>query len=402
VSRFHSYLNSASSILQVYKGEQPFHIFLRSFFKENKKYGSRDRKIVSHLCYCYFRLGLALQELPIADRLLAGLFLCEKNPNEFFSELQPEWNELIGLPADQKAAMLGFSLQEIFPFAEELSNDISIHDYSASMIIQPDLFIRVRPGYENNVKQKLQEAHVQFNQVTHSCLRLENSIQVDKTLQLNKEVVVQDYNSQRISEFLIMVENYLRSKSNITSERSPVLKIYDCCAASGGKSILAYDYLKPIELTVSDVRRSILRNLKERLSTAGIENYSAFVKDLTLANSKPDTQNLAPESFDLVICDAPCTGSGTWSRTPEQLYYFKQQKIGHYQDLQLSIVRNVAPLVKKGGFLLYITCSVFRKENEDIVNYSREQAGLELEKVEMLKGYDKKADTLFAALLTKK
>jgi 16S rRNA (cytosine967-C5)-methyltransferase len=213
---------------------------------------------------------------------------------------------------------------------------------------------------------------------------------------------VQDYNSQRISEFLEVAGHSLRKESNIAGTRSSILKIYDCCAASGGKSILAYDYLRPIDLTVSDVRKSILVNLEKRFSVAGITNYSAFVKDLTVINPKPETQNPKPKTFDLVICDAPCTGSGTWSRTPEQLYYFRKQRIGHYRDLQLSILSNVVNLLNQNGFLLYITCSVFREENENVIEYINQQEDVELVKMELLRGYDKRADTLFAALLQKK
>jgi 16S rRNA (cytosine967-C5)-methyltransferase len=333
---------------------------------------------------------------------LAALFVCEKNPNEIIAELQPQWNELTALPAQEKAAILGFSIQEVFPFDEESSSDINIIEYSTSMFAQPDLFLRIRPGFENRVKEKLRQAEVQFNQVTHSCLRLENSIQADKILQLDREVVVQDYNSQRVAEFLQAAGNSLRKEFPNSSGESSALRVYDCCAASGGKSILAFDVMPNIRLFVSDIRESILENLKGRFAMAGIENYSVFMKDLTLPVPKPETKKPKSSAFDLVICDAPCTGSGTWSRTPEQLYYFKKRQIGHYQDLQLSILRNVAALVKKGGFLLYVTCSVFRKENEEIVSFAKEKMGLEIEKAELLNGYDKKADTLFAALLRKK
>jgi 16S rRNA (cytosine967-C5)-methyltransferase len=57
-------------------------------------------------------------------------------------------------------------------------------------------------------------------------------------------------------------------------------------------------------------------------------------------------------------------------------------------------------MVKKGGYLLYITCSVFKKENEEVIEYLERDFNLKVQKMELLKGYDKKADSLFAALLT--
>jgi 16S rRNA (cytosine967-C5)-methyltransferase len=119
---------------------------------------------------------------------------------------------------------------------------------------------------------------------------------------------------------------------------------------------------------------------------------------IDLAGSKFDFQY---SNFDLIICDAPCTGSGTWSRTPEQLYYFREKKIDEYSSLQKKIVSNVIPHLANGGYLCYITCSVFKKENEIVVDFIQEKFNLEIIRIEVLKGYDKKADTMFAALLRK-
>jgi 16S rRNA (cytosine967-C5)-methyltransferase len=177
---------------------------------------------------------------------------------------------------------------------------------------------------------------------------------------------------------------------------SDKLGVWDCCAASGGKSIMAKDVLGDIELMVSDVRESILINLQKRFAAAGIRNYESLVVDLS------KTLNIALPSFNLIIADVPCTGSGTWSRTPEQLYYFDTNKIDEYAALQRKIAGNVIPQLESGGYLLYITCSVYKKENEEAVEYIKEKFNLEVVQLDLLKGYDKKADTLFAALLQKK
>ena len=103
----------------------------------------------------------------------------------------------------------------------------------------------------------------------------------------------------------------------------------------------------------------------------------------------------------MIIADVPCTGSGTWSRTPEQLYFFNHQTIERFSDLQKRILSNVIPFLKSEGYLLYITCSVFKKENEEIAGFIKEKLLLELIRSEVLKGYDKKADTMYAALFKK-
>jgi len=331
-----------------------------------------------------------LQQLPTDERILAGLFLCESNPHEMLEELKPDWNELIALPANEKARMLEISLDAIFPWKDELSNDIDHMEFSRSFLIQPNLYLRLRPGMEQKVKEKLHKADIPHNLINHSCLALENSVHIDKIIVLDKEALVQDYSSQRVGEFLSLstFPNY--------SVDTP-LRVYDCCAASGGKSILAYDLLKNIDLTVSDIRESILVNLKNRFERAGTRNYKAFVQDLTSPGKKLSAKK--GDAFDLIIADAPCSGSGTWSRTPEQLYYFKQEKIEYYSGLQKTIVENIIPQIRAGGYLLYITCSVFKKENEEVISHLQTLFDLKIVKMELLKGYDMKADTLFAALL---
>jgi 16S rRNA (cytosine967-C5)-methyltransferase len=67
--------------------------------------------------------------------------------------------------------------------------------------------------------------------------------------------------------------------------------------------------------------------------------------------------------------------------------------------LQKKIVSRVVPSLRKGGVLLYITCSVFRSENEEVVDHIARDHSLKVEKKELLTGYNDKADTLFAALL---
>ena len=93
--KFYSHLNTAVQLLTNYNGDQPFHLYIKSFFKEHKKYGSKDRKNIAHLCYCDFRIGRSLDDLPINERIIAGVFLCSEPPNEVVDFFQPEWNKVV-------------------------------------------------------------------------------------------------------------------------------------------------------------------------------------------------------------------------------------------------------------------------------------------------------------------
>src|SRR5262245_4948427 len=92
MGRVHSYLNSATRIIDEYGGEEPFASFLKKYFGREKKFGSRDRKHIAQLCYCFFRLGKSLTQHSVQERILIGLFLCSSESNGILEELKPQWN----------------------------------------------------------------------------------------------------------------------------------------------------------------------------------------------------------------------------------------------------------------------------------------------------------------------
>jgi 16S rRNA (cytosine967-C5)-methyltransferase len=385
--RSYSYLNTASRIILSYDGSVPLAAWLKQFFKADKKFGSKDRKNITHACYCFYRLGSAFQNLSTEERMLTALFLCSDTSNKILEELKPEWNEKIFLSLSEKINLLSAQeeIKEVFPFSNEVSKEIELQSFDLSFLIQPDLYLRIRPGKKEKVLQQLQSTGVQFTLLTDECIQLSNQSKVDEVVNIDEDVIIQDYSSQKTIE---LFKNYNPQTTNHK------LSVWDCCAASGGKSILFHDHFPSAQLTVSDVRESILINLQKRFKRAGIKNYDHFVADVSSAHFS------IQKKFDLVICDAPCSGSGTWSRTPEQLKFFKKEKIEHYASLQKRIALNASKAVKKSGHFLYITCSVFERENEGVVNFIQNNSALQLKAMEYLKGYDKKADTLFVALFS--
>lgn len=331
-----------------------------------------------------------MRGLAVEEKIIASLFLCSDTPNEMLSDIKPEWGDKAGNAPLEKLEMIGgsCSIDDLFPWKNELDKGIDYEEFAVSHFVQPDLYLRLRPAQDAIVKRKLRDAGISFESKGDHCLSLSNASKIDTVLALDTEAVVQDINSQRVGELINLVgEDFLNVEEP--------LRVWDCCAASGGKSIMASDILGSIELFVSDVRVSILENLEDRFDRAGLENYERFVADL----SKP--LKIFLPSFNLVIVDVPCTGSGTWGRTPEQLFYFNESMIMQYAELQKQIIKTAIAQVEPGGYFLYITCSVFKKENEEQVDFIKEEFPVQLVKEELFKGFDKKADTLFAALFRK-
>ena len=390
MSRFHSYINSACKILQQYGGDLPFSIFIKQFFSKEKKFGSSDRKQISALCYNYFRIGLALKKKISADTLLVASFLCSKEKSSLITNLKPEWEEMLPASIEKKINFLrlDIKLPDLFPFKEETGATINLDQFYRSFLLQPDLFIRIRPAHATDTLKKIAAAVIPFTQVTKDCIEYPPSTDVERFLILDKEIVIQDYHSQQVLNYL---KEHTKEFSSINA-----LNIWDCCAASGGKSILLKDILTNFKLTVSDIRPGIMANLQQRFKRASINNYEHFIADLSKPILIPDNKK-----FDIIICDAPCTGSGTWSRTPEQLYFFNPSSINEFSRLQKTITANLIPHLKTNGFLFYITCSVFKKENEEVAQYIEQELKLQIAEMKNLYGYEKKADSMFVTVFKK-
>ncbi len=145
----------------------------------------------------------------------------------------------------------------------------------------------------------------------------------------------------------------------LASELKKGEHVLDVCAAPGGKSIQAAlavgDSGKVISCDISEYKVGIIRENATRLSLANIE---AVVHDAT--NFEDDWN----ESFDTLIVDVPCSGLGLLRKKPDIKKHMTLDKMVALTDIQQNILRTVAPYVKKGGHIIYSTCTINKEENE--------------------------------------
>jgi 16S rRNA (cytosine967-C5)-methyltransferase len=154
-----------------------------------------------------------------------------------------------------------------------------------------------------------------------------------------------------------------------------------------------------IQLLATDVRESILQNLTARFRQYHLPLPERQVLDAADATSL--TQALGTRSFDGIICDVPCSGSGTWARTPEACYFFRPETLAGYSKRQTAILSNTVQYAKSDSHIIYITCSVFREENEAVVERVAAERGLRIESSRLINGISLGADSLFVAVLRK-
>ncbi|MEP7171061.1 MAG: RsmB/NOP family class I SAM-dependent RNA methyltransferase [Bacteroidota bacterium] len=387
-------LYQISEAIRHYSCDKTLSYFLKSWFLRHHNMGSNDRRTMRTFVYNYFRLGKCLNGLSVEGRIAISSFLIlsEHHPLAAycianFTSLNPE---NISLHKEEKLKIISqtysdFDLKNIFPFENHLSSEISQEYFYKSFLIQPDVWIRVRKNFKENVLNELNKNKIEFTEYPEMpfTFGINNSVSLSNLKSFEKGYFeIQDLSSQKTADFFQPGENE---------------HWWDCCAGSGGKSLLLSEKAENIKITATDTRDSILENLKERFHKASIKNFEIKNINLLSHSSELITHNY----YEGIIADVPCSGSGTWSRTPEMLSCFSEIEIEKYSITQKEIIKNISPYLKNGKPLVYITCSVFKNENENIVDYVINNLGFHLDKMKLIKGYNKKADTLFAARLIK-
>jgi len=176
-------------------------------------------------------------------------------------------------------------------------------------------------------------------------------------------------------EGLFYIQDVSSIKAVISLDIQKGEKILDCCAAPGGKSILASEFTgeegSVTSCDVSEEKADLIRDNFERLDC---KNTSVNVKDASVNDP------LFNERFDTVILDVPCSGLGIMGKKRDIKYNLTEEGLSSLTDLQKKIIDSCVPYVKKGGKLMYSTCTLRKAENEQQVLYITGNHGFEIVK----------------------
>lgn len=128
------------------------------------------------------------------------------------------------------------------------------------------------------------------------------------------------------------------------------LRVLDFCAGGGGKA-LAMAAKADMDVTAHDIDPARMQDIAPRASRAGVHISTARLTDLA-------------DTYDLVLCDAPCSGSGSWARAPQAKWMLQETRLEALTNVQAQILDDVVSRVAVGGILAYATCSLFDAENK--------------------------------------
>ena len=167
----------------------------------------------------------------------------------------------------------------------------------------------------------------------------------------------------------------------------PGMQVADICSGAGGKSLIFADIMKNKGRILSfDTDKKRLSNAALRLKRAGVHNV-----ERRLVKPNWDTKGLKGK-FDLVLIDAPCSGIGTWSRSPDSRFNFNQKKLKDLLVIQSELLLKSSMMVAPGGKLAYVVCSFLPEEGIDQIIRFKQETNIDFSEINLTNMWN---DTIF-------
>lgn len=398
----------------VFVHKRPADRTLNTFLRNNKQYGSRDRRLLSEAVFAVFRWWGALrklfdkEELEIletevpelsyngAAALLLAAMVMEKRelPDVaviWMRELglrREEVNDLVvtGKSADgldgwrvlglvrgalrrKPVKSLKLNPFDLVPewFPKYLPADVKPERLAQWFQRRPPMWLRVQNGADParlaaELKEKYQ-LNVKSNPDAPA-----NALNIARP-QVNL------YGIDEYRKGMFEVQDLASQAIGLVCAPKPGQRWWDACAGAGGKSLQLADLMnRKGTVVATDVRSYKLDDLRTRARRAGFPNIECREWNGKALRAKHQA------NYDGVLVDAPCSCSGTWRRNPDARWSSDESEVAEISKLQLEILTHAAAGVKPDGILVYATCSICEPENTGVVEkFLAENPEFELE-----------------------
>ena len=311
---------SATELIDLIQStEKPANDIINAYTRARRYIGSKDRRALTDLVWGYIRHRRRLMFLAPAGDTAERLRLLQTGAAESVPEASfavnmevPDW---------------------ILPFIPDVESELPALLDSAPTVLRVN-------GNRDKIRAELKQAGIDTDPTPLSPYGLILKGRANlQTLSCYREgrLEVQDEGSQ-----LIALETGIR----------PGDKVLDYCAGAGGKSLIFAQMMQDRGIIVAhDSIRSRLSELHRRANRA-------HLKCIQIPDSIPDI------GFDHVVADVPCSGTGTWRRTPDMRWKLTPERLAELTRIQSDIFDSAVRFVRPGGFISYMTCSLLRPEDE--------------------------------------
>lgn len=341
-------------ITEIFKDEQPADGIINEYLRTRKYIGSKDRRFISELTWQLIR---------------------NRRKLEFDSQSQAPRQILLWALRDKLNEVFDGSQYGLAPLSTEEENWLKQENeqpYPPAVEAEcPDwLFAKI-----NNIefcKALNQPAEADFRAHGHNREEVINRLQGEglsarpmpySPLGFRSDSRISLGNCAAYQEGWFEVQDEASQIAALLCDVKPHHKIIDYCCGAGGKSLALSAILNNQgSILAHDISPKRLEAIKPRMARLGVKNIE--LTDI-IADSDKD--------FDRFILDAPCSGTGTWRRTPDAKFRLTPQKLAALNQTQAELLNIAAAKTKSGGRIIYITCSVLADENENIIKAFLEQ-----------------------------
>ncbi len=335
-------------ISEVFQDKVPADHIINDYVKKRKYIGSKDRRLMNETVWKILRrrMRLAYEAESKEPRKILLTFLKDKD----FSLITGGKYGLEPLSKEEKKWLDELKTKEfVYPLDIELEcpkwlfEKIDNPALIASLNGEAPFNIRANLIDRISLQKRLQGEGLFFSLSPYSPLGLQSTdrVRVNNTIAYHDGLFdVQDESSQ-ISAILCNV------KKNE--------KIVDYCAGAGGKSLALGAILQNEGVVVAhdaDMKRTEV--LSERANRLKIKNIRL-------------QSQITDKDYDCFVADCPCSGSGTWRRAPDAKFRLTPKRLNELTQIQFEILETAYKHTKKGGRIIYMTCSILKDENESIV-----------------------------------
>lgn len=333
---------------EIFKDKSPADGIINNYLRERKYIGSGDRRFITETVWKIIRhrRRLEFEAGSKEARKILLVFLKDEDLDLIFGagEYAPS-----ALSKEEKIWMKNLK-EEVYPVDVESECPQWLFDKIKDVALLKSLNepasadLRVNSGSREQVLQDLRREGLFFAPTPYSPIGIRSSERVN----LN--------NCIAYKEGVVEVQDEASQLAAILCDVKPEHKVIDYCAGAGGKSLAIASLLNGKgKIEAHDVDWHRLEQIKPRLERLNIKNVVPV-------------RELNGQDYDRFIIDAPCSGTGTWRRSPDAKFRLTPEKLNELTKIQAQLLELALENTKVGGRIVYITCSILPDEDENIVS----------------------------------